>query len=149
MKMQRPAHRRRRWLTVLPAVLLALLPRLACPCQMPAYAGLLGSAGLAFLMNTVYLFPLTASCLTLAVGGLAVGAKRRQGYAPFWAGLFAAAVLLCGKFVIGWDSVVYGGIALLLAASVWNSWPSNKRAKLRFTADGQVVPNPQSQESEN
>ncbi|MBP88067.1 MAG: hypothetical protein CMJ64_15305 [Planctomycetaceae bacterium] len=105
---------------------------------MPAYAGLLGSAGLAFLMNTVYLFPLTASCLTLAVGGLAVGAKRRQGYAPFWVGLSAAMLLMFGKFVIAWDPAVYTAIALLLAASLWNSWPSEQRAKFRFTPDGHV-----------
>ncbi len=128
-------------LSLLPAVCLALLPRLACPCQMPAYAGLLGSTGLAFLTQKVYLFPLTAVCLTLAVGGLSIGAKRRQGYAPFWVGLFAAVLMLCGRFFVGWDPAVYGGIVLLLAASVWNSWPSNRRPKLRFTADGQVAPN--------
>lgn len=138
MKARRSARGRRRWLTVLPAIVLALLPRLACPCQMPAYAGLLGSAGLAFLMSTVYLFPLTASCLTVAVGGLAVGARRRQGYAPFWVGASAAMLLMFGKFVIDWDPAVYSGIALLVAASLWNSWPSKKRAKLQFTSDGHV-----------
>jgi hypothetical protein len=45
---------------------LALLPLLACPCQFPAYAGLLGSLGLTFVMQTVYLFPMTAACLTFA-----------------------------------------------------------------------------------
>ncbi len=125
-------------LSVLPAIVLALLPRLACPCQLPAYAGLLSSVGLTFLLQTVYLFPLIATCLTFAVGGLAVGAKRRQGYAPFWVGLFAASSLVIGKFVIVSDPTVYVAIALLLVASCWNAWPSKKRGKIRFDAEGQV-----------
>ncbi|QDV41801.1 hypothetical protein Enr13x_16440 [Stieleria neptunia] len=136
---RRPTTGLRKTLAVLPSVVLALLPRLACPCQYPAYAGLLGWLGLTFLMQTVYLFPLTAACLTFAVGGLAVGARRRHGYAPFGVGLLAAIALLVGKFVIAFDPVVYLAIAVLLAASVWNAWPNQKRSKLRFDADGYVA----------
>ncbi len=136
MNPRRPTVGLRKFLAVLPSVVLALLPRLACPCQYPAYAGLLGWLGLTFLMQTVYLFPLTAACLTFAVGGLAVGAKRRHGYAPFGIGLLAAIGLLVGKFVINVDLVVYVAIAVLLAVSVWNAWPSKQRPKLRFDADG-------------
>jgi mercuric ion transport protein len=146
MKNRRPTIGLHKYLSVLPSVVLALLPRLACPCQFPAYAGLLGSLGLTFLMQTMYLFPLTAACLTFAVGGLAVRAKSRQGYAPFWVGLLAAMLLMIGKFIIASDRTVYVAIAVLLMASFWNSWPSNKRSKLRFTADGQVElgPDPKS-----
>ena len=126
-------------LSVLPPVVLAVLPRLACPCQYPAYAGLLGGLGLTFLMQTVYLFPLTAACLTFVVGGLAVGARRRHGYAPFGVGLLAAIGLIVGKFVIGFETLVYVAITALLAVSVWNAWPSKKRSKLRFDADGHVA----------
>jgi hypothetical protein len=105
---------------------------------MPAYVGLLGSMGLTFLTKTVYLFPLTAMCLTFAVGGLVVGAERRQGYAPFVVGAIGAIVLLCGKFVVVWNPAVYCGVAMLLAASLWNSWPSMRKAKLRFLPDGSV-----------
>jgi hypothetical protein len=141
MKNRRPTIGIHKYLSVLPSVVLALLPRLACPCQFPAYAGLLGSMGLTFLMQTVYLFPLTAACLTFAVGGLAIGARRRQGYAPFWVGLCAAILLMIGKFMIASDAVVYVAIVVLLAASFWNSWPK-KRAKLSFTPDGQVQVGP-------
>lgn len=94
--------------------------------------------GLTFLMQTVYLFPITAGCLTFAVGGLAVGASRRQGYVPFVVGGCAAVLLLVGKFVIDSDIIVYVAIAILLIASVWNSWPAKKQRKLRFTPDGHV-----------
>ncbi len=127
-----------RHLSVLPSIGLALLPRLACPCQIPAYAGLLGSFGLTFLLQTVYLFPLMAACLTFSVGGLAVGASRRQGYLPFGLGLTAALLLMIGKFVIVSDGTMYVAIAMLLVASLWNAWPSRNQARLRIDADGQV-----------
>jgi mercuric ion transport protein len=125
-------------LAAAPAVGAALLPRLACPCQMPAYAGLLSSMGLAFLMETVYLFPLTAMCLTFSVGGLAISAKRRRGYAPFVVGLLGAILLMAGKFAFALPFAVYGGLMLLLAASLWNSWPLKRPPKLRFHPDGSV-----------
>ena len=137
MKNRRPTNVNHRYLSVLPSVVLALMPRLACPCQYPAYAGLLGSMGLSFLTQTVYLFPLTAACLTFAVGGLALRAKLRRGYAPFWIGLCASIGLLVGKFVLASDVVVYLAIIVLLAASCWNSWPK-KRARLSFDPEGQV-----------
>jgi mercuric ion transport protein len=37
------------WLIVLPAIGVAMLPKLACPACWPAYAGLLSSVGLGFL----------------------------------------------------------------------------------------------------
>ncbi|MBI2479924.1 MAG: MerC domain-containing protein [Planctomycetia bacterium] len=142
MKTDKPAIRWRDCLTTLLAVGLALLPRLACPCQLPAYAGLLGSMGLAFLTETVYLFPLTAMCLTLAVGGLAVQAKRRWGYGPFLLGVAAAAGLMFGKFLIAAQPLVHGGIALLLVASLWNALPRKERAKFHFNPDGSLAAGP-------
>ncbi len=130
-----------RWSTLvkfLPAVFLATVPRLACPCAMTAYAGLFSSLGLAFLMNATYLFPLTATFLTLAVVGLAMGAKRRRGFGPFVAGLLASFALIFGKFFLASPVVSYSAIALLFVVSVWNAWPPPRRKKVRFTPDGQV-----------
>jgi hypothetical protein len=42
----------RSWLTVLPAVGVAMLPNLTCPACWPAYAGLLSTIGLGFLTET-------------------------------------------------------------------------------------------------
>lgn len=79
--------------------------------------------GLTFLLQTAYLLPLTAVALLVAVAALGFRAAGRRGYCPFLAGIVAAILLIVGKFV--WESVplVYGGIALLVAASVWNAWP--------------------------
>lgn len=115
----------RTWLAIIPAVGVSLLPKLACPACWPAYAGLLGAVGLGFLVDTAYLFPLTAAFLVIAVGALGFRASRRRGYAPFALGLLAAMVVLIGKFWFGSNPAMYGGIALLVSASLWNSWPAN------------------------
>jgi hypothetical protein len=83
--------------------------------------------GLGFLIDTSYLLPLTALFLAIAVGALAFRAKRRRGYRPFMVGLAASAVVLIGKFNFESDVAMYAGLAALVAASLWNSWP--KRAE--------------------
>ena len=84
--------------------------------------------GLGFLLETAYLFPLMVLSLLLAVGALGFRAKRRRGYGPLGVGLLAAGLMLVGNFLLGLAWVTYGGIALLIAASVWNSWPMKRRA---------------------
>ena len=127
-----------RQLSLIPPILLALLPRLVCPCQLPAYASLLSSMGLTFVLQTTYLLPLTAMFLTFAVGGLAVGADKRQGLAPFWLGLFAALAMMLGKFYFESAGIVYSAITLLILASLWNAWPGSPPSKIHFDADGQI-----------
>jgi hypothetical protein len=107
----------------IPGVGASLLPKLACPLCWPAYAGLLSSVGLGFLISTKYLFPITAAFLLLAVGALAFRANQRRGYGPFALGLFAALGVLVGKF--RWESnlAMYAAVGLLVIASVWNAWP--------------------------
>jgi len=110
-------------LLALPGVGASLLPNLACPLCWPAYAGLLSSVGLGFLISAAYLLPLTAGFLLLALAAMAFRASNRHGYGPFLLGLFAAAGVLLGKFV--WESkpTMYGAVGLLVFASLWNAWP--------------------------
>lgn len=105
----------------LPGIGLALLPKLICPACWPAYAGVLSSLGLGFVNYNPYLFPLTALFLSLAVASLGYRAKSRWGYRPFVLGIVAALTVLVGKFILASEAVLYGGIALLMAASLWNS----------------------------
>ena len=107
----------------MPGIGAALLPKVACPACWPAYAGFLGSLGLPFLMETAWLLPLTAVFLVIAVGVLAFRARRRRGYRPFLLGLLAAAFVMIGKFGLESDPAMYVGLALLVSASLWNSWP--------------------------
>lgn len=113
----------RSFLVTVPGIAFAFLPKLACPACWPAYAGLLVSVGLGFLLEATYLFALMAVFLALAVGALAFRARRRTGYGPFALGLAASGMVLVGKFTFGSDAAVYGGIGLLVAASLWKAWP--------------------------
>lgn len=113
----------RSWLVSLPAVLVALLPSLTCPACWPAYAGLLSSLGLPFLNYTPLLTLLTVVALAAAVLALGLRANTRRGFGPLLVGILAAALVVLGKFVVQLSFAAYGGIGLLIAASVWNSWP--------------------------
>jgi hypothetical protein len=105
-----------------------MLPKLACPACWPAYAGLLTSIGLGFLISVRYLLPLTVAFLVLVVAAMLFRAREHRGYGPFALAVFAATGVLMGKFV--WDSrsAVYGAIGLLVIASVWNTWPRRNDA---------------------
>jgi hypothetical protein len=118
----------RSWLAVMPAVGVAMLPKLACPACWPAYAGLLSSIGLGFLTKTAYLLPLTVAFLIVAVEAIGFRARNRHGFGPFLIGLAAALVVVVGKFQFESDPAMYTGIALLIAASVWNTWPKRNKA---------------------
>jgi len=107
----------------LPGIGAALLPIGTCPACWPAYAGLLGSLGLGFLLDVTYLLPLTVGLFALALFALAWRASTRRGYRPFVVGLLGSAIALTGKFVLLVDPLVYVGVAGLLVASVWNGWP--------------------------
>src|SRR6266550_5983635 len=93
-----------RWkqgLLALPGVGVSLLPKLACPLCWPAYAGLLSSVGLGFLVSAAYLLSLTVGFLVIALGAMAFNGKFRWESSP----------------------TMYGAVGLLVIASLWNAWP--------------------------
>ena len=92
--------------------------------------------GLAFLMETAYLLPLTGFFLLVSVGALGIRARQRRGYGPFVVGIAAAVLLLVGKFVFDSNVAVYGGIAVLIVASGWNAWPTKQRKGVFGTPTG-------------
>lgn len=110
-------------LAALPALGAALLPALTCPACWPAYAGLLGALGLGFVDYTPYLLPGTLGLVGLAVAALGYQGYKNRRYAPLGLGLVGAVVLSLGKFVLLSDAATYGGMALLVGASLWNASP--------------------------
>jgi mercuric ion transport protein len=113
----------KRSLVALAGVGVSLLPKLACPMCWPAYAGLLSSIGLGFLLSAAYLLPLTVGFLALALAAMAFRARTRRGYGPLLLGLVAATGVLTGKFVWEGDAIMYGAVGLLVTASLWNLSP--------------------------
>jgi hypothetical protein len=106
-----------------PGIGVALLPKLICPVCWPAYAGVVSSAGLGFLIGTTYLLPVTAALLAVSAGALGFRARQRRGYGPLWIGMLAALLVLAGKFQLESVATIYAGIVLLVVASGWNIWP--------------------------
>jgi hypothetical protein len=127
----------KRSLALLPGVGVSLLPKLICPMCWPAYAGVVSALGLGFLISTRYLLPLTVAFLAITAAALGFRAPQRHGYGPLWLGLVASAVILTGKFYFDTARAVYVGVGLLIAASVWNSWP---RRSVRTAACHACVP---------
>ena len=115
-----------RWkqsILAVPSICVSVLPKLACPACWPAYAGLLTSIGLGFLISVRYLLPLTIAFLVLALASMLFKARDRRGYGPFLLAVLAACGVLLGKFALDSRPTVYAAIGLLVIASVWNTWP--------------------------
>ena len=110
-------------LLTIPSIGVSLLPKLACPLCWPAYAGVLSSLGLGFLISTKYLLPLTVAFLALAVAALAFRATHRHGYGPLLLGILSAVGVLIGKFAWESNPMMYANIGLLVIASGWNARP--------------------------
>ena len=114
-------ERKKHWSTLLafiPVVAAALLP--TCPACWPLYAGLLASMGIEFAEGSPYAASLILLFLTIALVTLAYQARSRQEYGPLWLGGLGTVLVLISKFAIvsGW--ILHGGVALLLAAFIWN-----------------------------
>jgi hypothetical protein len=108
---------------VLPGAGVALLPKLACPACWPAYAAVIGSMGLGFLLESRYLLGVISGFLGLSLAALWWRAKERRGYGPLALGAAASGAILLGKFVLESKGLWWAGAALLAAASLWNAWP--------------------------
>lgn len=100
----------------LPAIGTALLPKLTCPLCFPAYSALLGALGLGFVDYTPYLLPATLAFLVIALGALAIGARRTGRLLPLMLGLVSATAVVVGKFVAHSPWTTNIGIALLVGA---------------------------------
>lgn len=114
---------------VFPLIGAVFIPGLTCPACWPAYAGLLSALGIGFFNYTPYLLPLMIIFVMITLSALGYRAKERHGYHPLILGIFSSIILIIGKFVLDSNWILYGGIAILIAASVWNSWPVKQLQK--------------------
>lgn len=104
-------------LTFLPAAAVALLPK--CPlCLM----GIMSAFGLGTVVSVVWLKPLTLMFLGTAVVSLAIRARWSGVYGPLLLGLVATAIVFVSKFYLDYPPADYGGLALLLAATLWGAF---------------------------
>ena len=115
--------RRWRW-AALPGIVAAVLPRATCPICVAAYAGVVSALGLGFLLTDRVLNPIILGSLAVSVGSVAWSGRQRRRSAPLLLALAGAAGVVLGRIVWSLPVVVYGGVALLLGASVWTLWLS-------------------------
>lgn len=101
----------------------SLLATLACPLCWPMYAGVLAALGVGGVTYSTLALPLGVGFLVLSVASLWYRASQRRGYRPLLLGIAGAGFLLTGEMVVGSEVVTFGGVGVLIVASVWNVWP--------------------------
>ncbi|GJQ27815.1 MAG: hypothetical protein HBSAPP02_28470 [Phycisphaerae bacterium] len=128
-------HRPRRgWLralAALPAAVLPLLPSFTCPLCLPAYAAVLSSFGLGFVLDNRVQRPLILLFLAVAVGSVAWSARERRARGRLVVVVLASIAVIAGRIVWNIPSLVYAGILGLVAGAVWNMALSLRRRRLR------------------
>ena len=97
----------------------------ACCLGLPVVLSALGAAGLGFLIRDAYLVPIFAGFAALNLWTLFRSARSHGRLEPFWLGLAggvvgAAALFLLVTGIFPHALPVYGGLALLVAGSVWD-----------------------------
>lgn len=108
-------------LAAMPAIVIALLPKLICPFCWPLYTGLLGSIGTNFINYTPYLFPVLTMFLIITNTGLILAARRQQKYGPFYLGIISSLLILLGKFLYITDVFIFVGLSGLIMSVIWQS----------------------------
>lgn len=105
-----------RHLTLLPAVVLILLPK--CPLCLMAWLGALGSMGVSSWVTELWGAPLAVGLLVLANSALVLRAWRSRHWAPVLVGLLGSGTLLTGKLLLEASLLLYPGFGLLVTASI-------------------------------
>lgn len=111
-----------RALSVVPGATLAVLPSASCPACWGAYGALLASLGLGFFINDKVLAPLIVAALVVGIVAIAWTTKSHRRYGPLVLTVGGSAAIAAGRLVWNVPVLVYGGAAIVLAASIWNLW---------------------------
>src|SRR5260370_34586905 len=73
----------------------------ACCLGVPVVLAAVGAAGLGFLVNDAYLFPIFAGFLALSLWLLYRSARSHQNLVPFWVALAGGLAGVVGLWVMG------------------------------------------------
>ncbi len=118
----------RRWSTLLapvPGVVAVVLP--TCPLCWPLYAAALSALGFGYLLDEPLMLLLAGVLLLFTLVSAGYKAGLRHGYGPLLIGALGASAVLLGKLVWISSGVAYGGLTLILGASLWNVRPRKAR----------------------
>lgn len=113
-----------------PAAVLPLLPSFTCPACLAAYAGVVSATGLGFLLDEAVLAPLIAFMLVLSVASVGWSTRSHRRPGPLLATIAGALGIAAGRLVWELPVVLYAGVAVLVAGSLWNLWLKMPRRRL-------------------
>jgi mercuric ion transport protein len=112
---------------MVPGVILALLPSATCPACIAAYAGVLSAVGLGFLFDDRYLTPLIVAFLVLGNLSVAWSTRSHRNPWPLICTIIGSFLVAAGRLVWSAPSLLYIGVAVLIAASLGNLWLKRRR----------------------
>lgn len=112
----------------------------ACPACWPALGSLLGSLGLSALATTAVLKPLLLLFLIIAAVGFVRGYRAHNVPWPMVAGLVGGSLLYIGKWVVFNSPLFYGGVALLITASITDTVLRRRTSSTCATGHCQTAP---------
>ena len=118
-----PRRGRRAWyqtIIAIPTAVLPLLPSFSCPVCVAAYAGLLSSLGLGFLLTDRVQRPLIVVFLIVTVASVGWAARQYKRVGPFGLVLLGSAAIVAGRLAWSVTPAMYVGIVCLVAGTVWN-----------------------------
>lgn len=109
-----------RSLAPLPGALLSILPSATCPACVAAYAGVLSATGLGFLLTERVLVPIIVVFLAAGIASIGWSTRSHRRAGPLVATVIGSAAVVLGRIVWSVPLLLYGGVALLIGASLWN-----------------------------
>ena len=107
------------WLGSVGSVIALLAPKGLCPICVAASGGVLSSLGLGFLAVDSVVRWVLPIALLVGIAGLGLAARSHRRWWIFGLGVMGALVLY-GGWVVPSKPVMYGGMGLLVLASIFN-----------------------------
>lgn len=105
-----------------PAAVIAFLPSATCPMCLAAYAGALSAVGLGVVFNAHVQVAVMLAFLLIGVATVAWSARSHGHPGPTVVSIAGAAAFISGRIIWTFTPLLYIGVALLLAGSLWNLW---------------------------
>lgn len=109
------------WFSSIGGILAVAAPKGLCPICVAASGGALASLGLGFLAVESNIRWFLSIALAIAVVGFVLSARRHRRWWTLALGVLGATTLLVGRFLLV-DLVLYGGMVLLLGATIADWW---------------------------
>ena len=113
-----------------PSLLFAILPRLACPACLAGYSSLLSALGVGVLYRARLVEPLIVGFLLLGVIGMGWSSRRHGRRGPLALTVAGSAVVIASRLIWNNSFIVYAGVVMLAAASLWNLLRMSRRSPL-------------------